>query len=277
MTFANRIPTIPRRAGTLALMAALVLSACTSVPPAEPGPGPQRAKPAAAATPDARSAAELRRAAVEEPVPNWFYIPERLLPVGLRAVFETSDGPARYEVEMLSRSGDANAIRLRWTDVPASHAYLTDLVTTYVVDDRSAVRGARIEDTAAKAFHRANRAEPGGPGYVTQPTVMRLPVPELAALSGRSLRIDAVAVVEVRGRDGLSTKIHYLSDDANFGVARVESYPAPVVSVSDVVAAVAAARMSAGQPGSNSVPLSEALAARPGASKARIVTRLIGE
>ena len=261
----------PRRnAAALAIAAALALPACTSAPPADPGAGKQSAGTTA-------SAAELRRATASDPVPNWFYLPERLLSAGDRALFETSDGPARYEVAMLSRSGDANAIRVRWTDLPASHAYLKDLVTTYVVDDRSAVRGARTEDTAEKVYQPAKLAQPGGPGYVSQPTVMRLPVPEFAELGARKLRIDAVAVVEVRERDGVATRVHYLSDDAKLGVVRIDAFPSRVVSVSDVVGQVAAARMQAGQAGAKPLPLSEALAARPGAAKVRVVTRLIEE
>jgi hypothetical protein len=229
-----------------------------------------------AMTPEQRIAAE-KRAIAAKPAPNRLYIPERQPAVGDRAVFETAPGALRHEFVVTGRVGDRYRIRMGWLATAPEDVFLQDLSIHYEVDGQGLVRAAVLEDRTQSGSQPLRLALIGEPGYVSQPTVLRLPVPETVDTGRRKLRIDAIALDEVRGDAGSRTEIRYLSDEVPLGVARTVSVPASVLSVTEVVALVGATRMAAGTARPAAAPpagLDESLAPRLAAAAGRIVSRL---
>lgn len=220
--------------------------------------------------------AGVAQAMAARPAPNWFHLPERQPMAGERAVFASADGAARYEVSATGRAGERTRIRLAWLVAPPGETGLPGLAYRYDVDDRSAVRAARVEDEADGHAYPMRIAEAGEPGYVAQPTLMRLPVPEFVDTGKRRLRVDAVVVNEQRAAAGMWTQISFLSDEAPLGIARRIAVPAASLTVSDVVGLVAATRMQAGTD-TLAVPLGEQLAPRLATEARRLDHRLVEE
>jgi hypothetical protein len=229
-----------------------------------------------AMTPEQRIAAE-KRAIAGKPAPNRLHVSERQPMPGDRAVFETQPGGQRHEVVVTGRVEDRYRIRTGWIATAPDDAFLKDLGIHYEVDGQGLVRSAVLEDRVQRTAQPLRVALAGEPGYVSQPTVLRLPVPETVETGRRKLRIDAISLDEVRADAGARTEIRYLSDEVPLGVARVVSVPASVLSITDVVARVGAMRMEAGTRAPNAAPpagLDESLVSRLAAT-GRIESRLV--
>lgn len=230
-----------------------------------------------AMTPEQRIAAG-KRAIAAKPAPNRLYVPERQPAVGDRAVFEAAPGTLRREFVVTGRAEDRYRIRMGWLATAPEDAFLQDLSVHYEVDGQGLVRSAVLEDCKQSGSQPLRLARIGEPGYVSQPTVLRLPVPEIVDTGRRKLRIDAIALEDVRGDAGSRTEIRYLSDEVPLGVARIVSVPASVLSLTDVVALVGATRMAVGTASPAAPPpagFDESLAPRLAAAAGRIVSRLV--
>lgn len=192
---------------------------------------------ACALTPEER-AEDARRAIARAPVANWLLLPEQQPAAGERVVFAYSDGPRRVEAAVEARQGARVRVRLRWIEAPAGQDELKDLAFAFELAGSGAVENAQL-DAAGRPPVALRVAGAGEVGYVSQPTVVRLPRPEFVDTGARSLSIDAVALSERRTGDGAVTEIRYLSDEVAFGVAKLVEVSADAASVSEVVAQVA--------------------------------------
>lgn len=221
-----------------------------------------------ALTPAERRAALLRRR-LAEPARNRWPLPEIPPPAGTRAVFERAGG-GRWAVEVGGRAGGRTQLRVAWLAAPAGPDVLTDVAVHYEVDDHGAVHAARLEDATDGRLAALRIALPDEPGYLTQPTVLRLPAPEFADTGRRRVRVDALLVETRRSADGERTQIHRLSDEVPLRVVRTDAVPASVLDVSAVVRLVAAAGEGGAAPA-----VGTALAARldgaPGATTDRLL------